>query len=298
MIWIIAVTDLDLTSIKKRILIVTTWRSGSTFLGDLIKSAPGVFYSFEPLLYLDNHPGSKTELIQSLFHCRFSLGYLRSANGLTGLPNDMQRNKRVWSECIHNRTLCSDPEFVAHLCSSFPIHLIKTVRFRVRELPALLESDPVLSKELKIIHLVRDPRAIMTSRAKLKWCQNNPACKNASRLCADMEEDLQLMNGLVTRFPNQHYRLKFEDLAVDVEMETDKLFRFLEMPVTVSTRAFLDSHTKSNDQKMKENFLDFDHSTYRKSDAVAYGWKKKMGEKVTANITEICKAALEMLNVF
>ena len=112
-----------------------------------------------------------------------------------------------------------------------------------------------------------------------------------------MEEDLELINGLVARFPNQYYLVKFEDLAINVEIETDKLFRFLEMPVSVSTRAFLDSHTKTNDQKMKEDFLDFEHSTFRKSDAVAYGWKTKMSEKDVANITNICKPALKMLNM-
>ncbi len=286
-----------MTSIKKRILIATTWRSGSTFLGDLIKNEPGVFYSFEPLLYLDHHPGSKIELIQSIFRCKFSLDYLRSANGLTGYPNDMQRNKRIWNECVYNQTLCYDPEFVAPLCSSFPINLIKTVRLRVKEVLALLKNDSLLSKELKIIHLVRDPRGIMSSRAGLNWCKTNPACNNVSRLCSEMDEDVPLIKELVTRWPHQHYLLKFEDLAVNVEMETDKLFRFLEMPVTVSTRAFLNSHTKSNDQKMKESFLNYEHSTFRKSDAVAYGWKRKMSAKDIANITNICKPVLKMLNM-
>ena len=46
------------TPISKKILVATTWRSGSTFLGDIIKSIPGVFYSFEPLLYLELGPSS------------------------------------------------------------------------------------------------------------------------------------------------------------------------------------------------------------------------------------------------
>jgi hypothetical protein len=286
------------TPISKKILVATTWRSGSTFLGDIIKSIPGVFYSFEPLLYFDHPLGSKTELIQSLFHCRFSHDYLQSTNGLTGLPNDMQRNKRVWDECsYYNRTLCHDPEFVGNLCSNFPIHLIKTVRLRVKELSALIENDPLITKEWKIIHLIRDPRGIMASRAGLGWCQVNPACNNVSRLCAELEDDVKLTEGLVKRYPNRHYLLKFEDLTSNVEMETDKLFRFLEMPVTVSTKAFLDSHTKSNDQKMKEDFLDFEHSTIRKSDAVANEWKTKMTKKYIDNITEICEPVLKMLKL-
>jgi hypothetical protein len=34
-----------------RNVILTTWRSGSTFLGDLVISHPGTFYHYEPLLH-------------------------------------------------------------------------------------------------------------------------------------------------------------------------------------------------------------------------------------------------------
>jgi hypothetical protein len=36
----------------KYILIVSTWRSGSTFFGDLLTQYPGTYYSYEPLQYL------------------------------------------------------------------------------------------------------------------------------------------------------------------------------------------------------------------------------------------------------
>ena len=32
------------TAEAKKVLIVSTWRSGSTFLGEIIASSPGVFY--------------------------------------------------------------------------------------------------------------------------------------------------------------------------------------------------------------------------------------------------------------
>ena len=37
----------------KHILIVSSWRSGSTFLGDILNHYPGTFYTFEPLIYGD-----------------------------------------------------------------------------------------------------------------------------------------------------------------------------------------------------------------------------------------------------
>lgn len=36
----------------KHVLILTSWRSGSTFLGDILNHYPGTFYTFEPLHYI------------------------------------------------------------------------------------------------------------------------------------------------------------------------------------------------------------------------------------------------------
>ena len=38
---------------SRNILIATSWRSGSTFLGDLLNHYPGTYYSFEPIHYTD-----------------------------------------------------------------------------------------------------------------------------------------------------------------------------------------------------------------------------------------------------
>lgn len=37
----------------RNILIATSWRSGSTFMGDLLNHYPGTFYTFEPVHYLN-----------------------------------------------------------------------------------------------------------------------------------------------------------------------------------------------------------------------------------------------------
>ena len=37
----------------KNILILSTWRSGSTLLADIITQYPGTYYAFEPLYYYE-----------------------------------------------------------------------------------------------------------------------------------------------------------------------------------------------------------------------------------------------------
>jgi hypothetical protein len=50
----------------KHILVITSWRSGSTFLADILNHYPGTFYSFEPLHYLSRlyHSGNDSQTME------------------------------------------------------------------------------------------------------------------------------------------------------------------------------------------------------------------------------------------
>jgi hypothetical protein len=59
----------------------------------MISSAPGVFYSYEPMYYFERHNGLRTELIRSHSRCQFPTEYLRDINGLMeGRQNFMVMN--------------------------------------------------------------------------------------------------------------------------------------------------------------------------------------------------------------
>ena len=283
----------------KRIMIVSTWRTGSSFLGELIQSVPGVFYSYEPLHFFDRHHGSKEDLIRSIFHCTFPSDYLRHISGLTeGGQDFMRRNRRVWEACNHDPSLCHRSEFVRRLCTYFPIQLTKVVRLRVRELAGILKEGDDL--KWKIVYLARDPRGVMASRANLTWCKPDPACGDVHRLCADVKEDTELMKQLQTQFPDRFYLLKFEDLTSNVETETENLFRFLRLPVTVPVKVFLSTHTGSSPSatinKLADRRKNDPFSTSRQSKSVANEWRTKLTNAEVTAITNVCNTVLKMLD--
>lgn len=273
----------------KKILIAATWRTGSSFLGDIIQSAPGVFYSYEPLVF----PGSKTspiELIDEIFRCKFRGDYLEHVNGKNSDNVEfMSRNKRVWDTCSKEKTLCTNPEFVGKLCRHFPVNLIKVVRLRLSDLHEA-ELDGI-----KVIYLARDPRGVMASRANLTWCQRDPDCNSPARLCDNVSKDLNLITKLTKEKPDRYYFLKFEDLSANVELETDKLFKFLGMKITLPVKVFLNTHTRGgasrNDSLKRDPF-----STRRKSDTVAHEWRKKLSKNVIKSVTDVCLDVINYLN--
>ena len=93
------------------------------------------------------------------------------------------------------------------MCSNSNMNLIKTVRLRSNTLDTLLMTDP----NLKIILLVRDPRAVMNSRWS-NWCGNKPKCKVISQYCTELKEDVIHTLHLAKRFPGKLRIVRYEDL--------------------------------------------------------------------------------------
>jgi len=62
-----------------RSVVVSTWRSGTTFVGDLLNSVPGNYYHYEPLLDYDiiqirGPPSAEQALriLKHLLHCNYT----------------------------------------------------------------------------------------------------------------------------------------------------------------------------------------------------------------------------------
>jgi hypothetical protein len=172
------------------------------------------------------------------------------------------------------------------------------VRLRIRELAGILKEGEDL--EWKIIYLARDPRGVMASRANLTWCRPDPACGDVHHLCSDVQEDVELVKRLQTQFPDRFYLLKFEDLTSNVETETEKLFRFLGLPVTVPVKVFLSTHTGSSPSasinKLAVKGKNDPFSTSRQSKSVAYEWRTKLSSQEVTAITNVCRNVLKMLD--
>ena len=142
----------------KKILIVTTWRSGSTFLGDLLNHYPGTWYSFEPLHYRNTNPHlSKDDddfslkLVSDIFKCQPERGYYKHANNQNNRFL-FRHNFRFWNACknlLMGESGCFMPVLTEKSCPLFPIRLIKLVRMRMK-LARLLFDDPDIGPGLKI----------------------------------------------------------------------------------------------------------------------------------------------------
>ena len=54
---------------------------------------------------------------------------------------------------------------------------------------------------VKVLYLVRDPRATLNSRSQLNWCRNQSDCENATVYCRMLEHEFHLAQEFVQKYP-------------------------------------------------------------------------------------------------
>ncbi|XP_047487710.1 carbohydrate sulfotransferase 1-like [Penaeus chinensis] len=283
----------------RRVIVLTTWRSGSTFLGDLLNAWPGAYYHFEPLHFLAereiiprHQEPLAVGLLKTLLTCHFDqritpyLYYITSAryNFL------LKKNVRLNSLC-RGRGLCQDPGVMATACAFHPLNFAKTVRLRLAAVKSLLEDT---SLDVRVVHLVRDPRGVVNSRLKMPWCSGK-TCRDMSNVCRAVNQDAYTSQEFRSKYPRQYLLQRYEDLVDDPYRQTRKIFEFLELPLVEELAAFIEEHMNT-EAKRNERGDDYTYaaqfSTYRNSSSVATRWRFSLGMQKVQEIQSLCRPAL------
>lgn len=180
---------------KKRqlVYVLTTWRSGSSFFGELFNQHPEVFFLYEPMWHIWQklYPGDAVSLqgaardmLNALYRCDLSVFQLYNSPGGKNVTS-LGLFGATLNKIICSYPLCSTykrdvvgmvddkvckkcpPQSLRLLeeeCLKYNTIVIKGVRVLDVNILAPLMEDPSL--DLKVIHLVRDPRAVANSRIK------------------------------------------------------------------------------------------------------------------------------------
>ncbi|XP_070393685.1 carbohydrate sulfotransferase 1-like [Dermacentor albipictus] len=155
-----------------------------------------------------------------------------------------------------------------------------------------IERNPDIAQSVRVVHLVRDPRAIYSSRRGLRWCTNYKPCDSAAALCDQMRSDLDAFGELARRLQiNRTYQIRFEDLAADPLNETMRVFGSLGLIYAPSVSKYIETHTAAAAAAEIRNRF----STKRNSRAVAHMWKLKLSMRKIREIETTCSDVLQRL---
>ena len=246
------------------LLILTYYRSGSSFFSQIFNQHPDVFYQFEPIFPYgrdcETKIHEKIKTLDKILRCSFSdstnwshkykVEKLRNSNEFN--YNDKACISygscfRTNSKSLCSEELCPQPQGqvgklpcgycgqlnlykTGEVCRHKKVVAVKVIRIcRVKWLLEIIKKNP----DLKIIHLVRDPRGLLSSRLKLHAKDGDfNGMKNITEECNNQVKshefslDLQkFVEGggvedeesvfLRKFFRNNYLEVRYEDTAID-----------------------------------------------------------------------------------
>lgn len=277
----------------KIVVIIAYYRSGSSFVGELLSSAPRSFFHFEPLMPFtvsgSIRPGRQRHafhLLDELVRCRFEPLYTVWLEN-----NPYYKYNHFLADVCEGGESCSSPGHLSALCSRAETQIFKFTRLRVSQVESWIRRNPDIEQSVRLVHLVRDPRAIYSSRRGLRWCTDYKPCDSAAALCDQMRSDLDAFGELTHRLRiNGTYQIRFEDLAADPLNETMRMFGRLGLNFAPSISKYIETHTSAGTSEIRNA-----HSTKRNTKAVIQMWKQKLSMQKIREIETTCSDVLQRL---
>ncbi|XP_063404486.1 carbohydrate sulfotransferase 1-like [Mytilus trossulus] len=301
-----------------KILLVSYMRSGSTFTSEIIRQSGQSFFVFEPFWGICRKEFVKrrsswkavcrddeTEVqsiqkislvLHNIYSCNFNQLPVEVLTSFWIFPqgtghailnrcfNFHMNTPNVRVNVSDTRARCVNKMEV--MCKNSTNILIKTIRISFDLFHKVVSKIP----DIKIIHLVRDPRAILYSRRELGYLDYQEINNVSHQLCTKMVKNIHNCNHKMRR---NVFSLKFECLAAYPISETESLYTYLNFEFTNEISSWLITHTKGNamlfGMKYNVNVAD--------SLLVSLKWMTQLPKNVLRSIDQECQEVYNNLRI-
>ncbi|XP_045207054.2 carbohydrate sulfotransferase 1-like isoform X1 [Mercenaria mercenaria] len=298
------------------VLVLTYMRSGSSLTGDILQQSDGAFYVYEPFRSLGHKnastftisyangterqpPFSFNEETYNALYNWFTCNISRLANiGLMDGFLNKGLKSRMFPICYRKEMQNGKDQKLAirmcarelqGICENSPFRIIKTIRIQLQDIRNLLEDLP----NLKIVHLVRDPRATLSSQASLGMCSSRrggqPGCTN--KFCKRLENDVLAEERLMKLYPNRIMPVFYEDIAKHPLQTSKKMYDFIGAEFTLEAEAYIYNITMAG---LANNCVIC--TTRSNSSEHVDTWKTKMKPEFINIVNERCNYVIKRYN--
>ncbi|XP_030839734.1 carbohydrate sulfotransferase 3-like [Strongylocentrotus purpuratus] len=301
------------------IIIMAQWRFGSSVFGELFNQNSDLFYLFEPLytttqlreqkgigLFTPESQEMSRNILRNLSRCQFDPDFVEILVGWGGKFN----NEAICKASGRCRII--SPSWMSDLCRKYKGRLAsKLIRANLELLRPLIVDDNI---NLKIVHLVRDPRGSALSRIKYtlskkisptvrsqfpKYGRLNPlnlfsvtpeTGETVRGMCKWIRKNAVVSPDLLPAWlQRRYYLVRYEDFADTPLKVTQDLYRFVGIPFKKEVQDWV---IKNTDVTVSKNDL---FSTHRNSHVAATHWIKDLTEMEVGQIEEECQDVLELM---
>ncbi|XP_033099802.1 carbohydrate sulfotransferase 1-like [Anneissia japonica] len=301
-----------------KVMLVGRMRTGSTFIGEILNQNRNLFYLFEPLHWIDvqkrkgllnewtSFKAETLKLLHDLSKCVFPSSFI---HGTAMWPLARSKSKDVSPICKQS-SACkkAEPDSFSKACAKVGGNIaMKFIRSDIEVLRSLVEEEHT---NVKIIHLVRDPRGTANSRRSYYGkkalrlngslptlgkmgllIENNPRRMNTiPQLCQWMRNTLSYAIKRPKWLEGRYKILRYEDFSVNPLEMTEKIYKFIGLPLPTNVKEWLVSNTNSQISKKPTLF-----STSRNSSYTATSWRSSLSLEEVLHVQHLCSDVMAEL---
>lgn len=306
---------------RRSLLIYGADRSGTTFTTKMFAEDPQLFTVYEPLwvtsawnkegpLQVTRWKRNVLDVLRGILSCKFGdsqagtrfLNHtqtqwsgafvknpFRSATfcgndtcqDLSKIPN--HADKICLSKYKHSVTKIGEPRM--------PEELLSTV------IPDVFLENP--ETDVRVIQLVRDPRASFNSRIKLGWMEEFHRWHfpvTVREKCSKLVQNIKFGRELPNEWRHKYLEVHYKDLARNPVETTRNMYRFagFEMPQSIIDWVVRNT-SPSKEEILREKANVF--SPVRNSSAMVDQWRNEAPIERTRILEKHCKEALDLLGL-
>ena len=190
---------------KTTIIILTQMRSGSTFTGHLLSHLPNSYLTHEPISTWRNisltdttYVADAIAFLRDVIRCKFKRHQSYTSNRKK-FKDEMREHYCMPSPSLSDiyDDTCDNIDFLQILCNRSSVHILKVIALRLRHLFILLNDKSI---NIKVIHLIRDPRATIASARKIVLPERY---HGPNFYCSHIREDLAASKYVKKLYPDR-----------------------------------------------------------------------------------------------
>ena len=297
---------------RKNLMILSPGRGGSSLLGEIFNTSPKVMYLFEPLHTVllnlfhvqffnegkepTSYKDSTIRVLNSFLQCDFSNIRNSTLSAFSKTPFRWRSNA-LSREPLCRKCAPFSKTLLSKACNSYNYTVIKVLTARVpnntiQTLKELFKQPD--QYDLKLVHLVRDPRAVVYSMVySTKWIQNHshPSfAENIRGLCDSILKNIRF--GLISPpswLQKRFMVIRYEDLVFDTVNIAKELYRFAGFDWSISVHEWINEHVKNDAVTSKDPY-----SLNRNATAAIDKWKNAPEAFITA-VEDACGDLMNIL---
>lgn len=319
----IPTTSSDSSERRRSLLIYGADRSGTTFISRMFSEDPQVFMIYEPLWVTKrwrkaepekDWSNSELELVNGILSCNFPdfpmaaqfLGHTSRNWAAAPFKNPFQ-SPNFCNVSDTGKFSCPNlllmPKFAQERCTTRYKHSVtKVAQVRVPDkmlssiVPQVFLDNP--DTDVRILHILRDPRGSLDSRIKLGWIPKHTSpgfVRQVRYPCEKIAENVKYGRNLPEKYQGKYMELYYRDIATYPVKTALKIYSFAGFQISEDLIKWIVYNTSPSEEALaRESRKSF--SSVRNSTANVEKWRSAPAEQ-NRIIERECKELMQLLGI-